>query len=87
MRQTLALQMIAVYVPFFQTFLQTEALPAKDFAVCLILSSLVFWGVEVGKWRMRWIMSARIAPLICPRHPRRPTPKEYLLRQDGVTSK
>jgi hypothetical protein len=45
--------MIAVYVPFFQTFLQTEALQAKDFAVCLILSSLVFWGVEVGKSRVR----------------------------------
>jgi hypothetical protein len=45
--------MIAVYVPFFQTFLQTEALQAKDFAVCLILSSLVCWGGEVGKWWVR----------------------------------
>ncbi|HEY6751008.1 MAG TPA: cation-translocating P-type ATPase [Rubrobacteraceae bacterium] len=50
---TFVLQLAAVYVPFFQAFLETEALPAGDFALALVLSTVVFWGVEAEKWLSR----------------------------------
>ena len=50
---TFALQMAAVYVPFFQGFLKTEPLGAKDLAVSLLLSVIVFWSVEAEKWFIR----------------------------------
>ena len=50
---TLVLQLAAVYVPFFQAFLETEALSAGDFALALVLSTVVFWGVEAEKWLSR----------------------------------
>ncbi|HKZ26476.1 MAG TPA: cation-translocating P-type ATPase [Rubrobacteraceae bacterium] len=50
---TFVLQLFAIYVPFFQGFLETEALPIADFAIAVALSTLIFWGVEVEKWLAR----------------------------------
>jgi P-type Ca2+ transporter type 2C len=50
---TLALQLIAIYVPFFQGFLETEALPLADLAIAVALSTIIFWAVEAEKWLNR----------------------------------
>jgi P-type Ca2+ transporter type 2C len=50
---TFVLQLAAVYAPFIRRFLETEALPLEDFALALLLSTVVFWGVEAEKWLMR----------------------------------
>jgi Ca2+-transporting ATPase len=50
---TFVLQLAAVYTPFFRRFLETEALPLGDFALALLLSTVVFMGVEAEKGLMR----------------------------------
>jgi P-type Ca2+ transporter type 2C len=50
---TFVLQLAVVYVPFLQGFFTTMALSARDLAIGLAASSIVFWGVEAEKWAMR----------------------------------
>jgi len=50
---TFILQMAVVYVPFMQTLFKTVALPPGDLLICLLLSTVVFWGVELEKWFLR----------------------------------
>jgi Ca2+-transporting ATPase len=50
---TFVLQLLAIYVPLFQGFLETEALPLADLAIAVALSTIIFWAVEVEKWRAR----------------------------------
>ena len=50
---TFALQLLAIYAPFLQEFLKTEALPPADLAIAVALGSVVFWAVEVEKWLTR----------------------------------
>jgi magnesium-transporting ATPase (P-type) len=50
---TFMLQVLAIYVPFFQGFLETQALPIADFAIAVALSTVIFWAVEVEKWLLR----------------------------------
>lgn len=50
---TVVLQLAVVYVPFLQEVFTTVALSAGDLALCLVLSTLVFWGVELEKLLMR----------------------------------
>jgi P-type Ca2+ transporter type 2C len=47
---TFVLQLFAIYTPFFQRFLETEALPLADLAIAVALSTIIFWAVEVEKW-------------------------------------
>jgi Ca2+-transporting ATPase len=47
---TFALQLLAIYTPFFQRFLETEALPLAHLAIAVALSTIIFWAVEVEKW-------------------------------------
>jgi P-type Ca2+ transporter type 2C len=47
---TFVLQLFAIYAPFFQGFLETEALPLADLAIAVALSTIIFWAVEVEKW-------------------------------------
>ena len=47
---TFVLQLLAVYTPFFQRFLETEALPLAHLAIAVALSTIIFWAVEVEKW-------------------------------------
>jgi Ca2+-transporting ATPase len=46
---TLVLQLAVVYVPVLQGIFQTVALPPADLAISLLMSSIVFWGVELEK--------------------------------------
>ncbi|MGK7876588.1 MAG: cation-translocating P-type ATPase [Xenococcaceae cyanobacterium] len=50
---TLGLQLAVVYIPFLQRLFVTTALSAGDLTICLALSTLVFWGVELKKWLLR----------------------------------
>jgi len=50
---TFVLQLLAIYAPFFQRFLETEALPLADLAIAVALSTIIFWAVEVEKWLAR----------------------------------
>jgi Ca2+-transporting ATPase len=47
------LQLLLLYIPFFQRIFRTEALSIQDFAVCLIASAGVFVVVELYKWVRR----------------------------------
>jgi VanZ family protein len=48
-----ALQLAAMYVPFLQTFLDTQPLLVSDLLVCVALGSLVFIYSEVEKALVR----------------------------------
>ncbi len=50
---TLGLQIAVLYVPFFQKLFNTIPLSALDLVICLAVSSLVFWCVELEKWLLR----------------------------------
>jgi P-type Ca2+ transporter type 2C len=50
---TFVLQLLAIYVPLFQGFLETEALPVADLAIAIALSTIIFWAVEIEKWTFR----------------------------------
>lgn len=46
---TLALQIAVIYLPFLQVVFRTVPLSARDLAISLSLSSLLFWTVELEK--------------------------------------
>lgn len=50
---TVILQLLVVYVPFLQPIFKTEALDVWELLLCLALSSVVFWAVELEKWIKR----------------------------------
>jgi len=50
---TLSLQMAVIYVPFLQDIFRTQALTIIELLICLGLSSIVFWAVEIEKWVKR----------------------------------
>jgi Ca2+-transporting ATPase len=50
---TFVLQLIVVYVPFMQQIFNTVPLRAGDLAICIGLSTVVFWAVEAEKWIVR----------------------------------
>jgi len=50
---TFVLQMAVVYVPFLQEMFKTDALTLGELLLSLVLSTVVFWGVELEKWLMR----------------------------------
>jgi Ca2+-transporting ATPase len=50
---TFVLQLAVIYVPFLQNLFKTEALSAGELLLSLVLSTVVFWGVELEKWLMR----------------------------------
>ncbi|MCY7291569.1 MAG: cation transporting ATPase C-terminal domain-containing protein, partial [Ferruginibacter sp.] len=50
---TLVLQMAVIYVPFLQDIFSTKALTVKELLLCLGLSSIVFWAVEIEKYIKR----------------------------------
>lgn len=50
---TLGLQLAVIYVPFLQNLFATQALSLRNLVVCLVLSSVVFWAVEIEKWLLR----------------------------------
>jgi Ca2+-transporting ATPase len=50
---TFVLQMAVVYVPFLQNLFKTDALSAGELLLSLVLSTVVFWGVELEKLLLR----------------------------------
>jgi Ca2+-transporting ATPase len=46
---TLTLQMLIIYVPFFQSAFGTRPLPPLELGICLALSTVAFWGAELEK--------------------------------------
>ncbi|MEH6503777.1 MAG: cation-translocating P-type ATPase [Cycloclasticus sp.] len=50
---TLLLQMAVIYTPALNVIFHTQPLPMFDLAVCMALSSLVLFAVEIEKWLVR----------------------------------
>jgi Ca2+-transporting ATPase len=50
---TFVLQLAVVYVPFMQELFKTMALSPVNLAISLVLSTVVFWGIELEKWFLR----------------------------------
>ena len=50
---TILLQFAVIYVPFLQSIFQTQALSFTDLMISLLLSLVVFGGVEIFKWVLR----------------------------------
>jgi Ca2+-transporting ATPase len=50
---TFGLQLAVVYVPFLQNLFKTTALSPGELIISLVLSTIVFWGVELEKWLIR----------------------------------
>ncbi|WP_339923670.1 calcium-translocating P-type ATPase, PMCA-type [uncultured Cyclobacterium sp.] len=50
---TIGLQLAVIYLPFLQSVFRTQALTFSELAICLSLSSIVFWAVEFEKWVKR----------------------------------
>ncbi len=48
-----ALQMSTIYVPFMNRVFKTQPLSLKELAFTLIMSSIVFFAVEIEKWFKR----------------------------------
>jgi Ca2+-transporting ATPase len=47
------LQLSVLYLPFLQGVFYTRPLSTQDLAVSLVLSSMVFWFIELEKWFIR----------------------------------
>jgi Ca2+-transporting ATPase len=50
---TFVLQLAVVYLPLLQDLFNTSALSFAELAIALVLSTIVFWGVELEKWWYR----------------------------------
>lgn len=50
---TLLLQLLAIYTPFFNNLFNTNPLTIDQLLICLVLSTIVFWGVELEKLAIR----------------------------------
>jgi Ca2+-transporting ATPase len=50
---TIALQLAVVYVPFLNPIFHTAPLSPSELALCLLLSTVIFFAVEIEKWLTR----------------------------------
>jgi Ca2+-transporting ATPase len=57
---TIGLQMVVLYVPWFNDIFKTQPLSAGELALCLVLSCVVFVAVEIEKVLIRrgWLYAA-----------------------------
>jgi len=56
---TVVLQMATVYVPFLNPIFHTAPLPLDELALCLALSTVIFFVVEIEKWLRRRYSNSR----------------------------
>ncbi|MGQ9501047.1 MAG: cation-translocating P-type ATPase [Anaerolineae bacterium] len=61
---TFVLQLAVVYVPFLQEIFHTVALPLEDLLISLVLSTVVFWAIELQKWGLRRAASSPMPRLV-----------------------
>lgn len=54
---TFGLQMAVIYMPFLQDIFRTKALTFIELIVCIGVSSIIFWAVEIEKWIKRTKMN------------------------------
>jgi len=52
---TIALQMMIIYVPVFNTIFKTQPLTLYELGITVLVSSIVFWAVEIEKMLKPWI--------------------------------
>jgi Ca2+-transporting ATPase len=50
---TTVLQIAVIYVPFLQNLFETQSLPLRELLIALVLSTSLFWAVEIKKWITR----------------------------------
>jgi Ca2+-transporting ATPase len=50
---TFALQLAVIYIPFLQSIFQTKSLSWQELLISLVLSTIVFWAIEIEKWFKR----------------------------------
>lgn len=50
---TVILQLILIYSPFFNGIFKTQPLSIYELAITVVVSSVVFWAVEIEKWTIR----------------------------------
>lgn len=50
---TIVVQLVAVYAPFMNNLFHTNPLTLEQLALCFVLSTVVFWGVELEKLLIR----------------------------------
>jgi Ca2+-transporting ATPase len=50
---TVVLQLILIYSPFFNGIFKTQPLSMVELTITIIVSSIVFWAVEIEKWILR----------------------------------
>jgi Ca2+-transporting ATPase len=50
---TLVLQLAVIYLPILQSIFKTNPLSWQELLISLVLSTIVFWGVEIEKWFKR----------------------------------
>lgn len=50
---TFVLQLAVIYIPFLQEIFSTQALSFNELIICIGLSSIVFWAVEIEKFFKR----------------------------------
>jgi Ca2+-transporting ATPase len=59
---TFGLQMATIYVPFLQGIFKTQALSLQELLICIAISSIVFWIVEMEKAYRRWSTRRKAPP-------------------------
>ena len=50
---TVFLQLMIIYVPFFNVVFKTQPLSLYELILTLLASSIVFWAVKIGNWALR----------------------------------